>query len=160
MAEQPTLVVGVDFSPANRIALDAAIEAAKERHAKLALVHALQPLGAPGLVPSSPRADNERNETADVVSNVDNPLQRWEGHVVSAGVEVETISTAGQPADIIVDEAMRRNADAIVVGAHGKSAVESVVLGSTAKRVVERSPVPVLVVPDKKGERQHIVVPR
>jgi nucleotide-binding universal stress UspA family protein len=160
MAEQPTIVVGVDFSPANRPALEAAIEAANERHARLALVHALQPLGAPGLVPSSPRADAERNESSDVVSNVDNPLQAWQQEVADAGIRVETISLAGEPSDVLVNEALRQGADAIVVGTHGKGGLEKAVLGSVARRVVKKSTVPVLVVPSNREEPHHIVVPR
>ena len=157
---KPTIVLGVDFSPNNRPALDAAIQAASERHAKLALVHALQPLGAPGLVPSSPRADPERNEAADVVSNVDDPLHRWEGRAAAAGVEAESVSLSGEPAQVLLDEANRRNAEAIVVGTVGRTGLRKAILGSVARRVVERSTVPVLVVPVDPQEKQHIVVPR
>jgi nucleotide-binding universal stress UspA family protein len=37
-----------------------------------------------------------------------------------------------------------------VIGTHGRSAIEQFLLGSTAERVVRRSPVPVLTVREKR----------
>ena len=39
---------------------------------------------------------------------------------------------------------------AIVVGTHGRSAFEKLLLGSTAERILRLSPVPVLTVREKK----------
>ncbi|MFC5368446.1 universal stress protein [Salinirubrum litoreum] len=58
------------------------------------------------------------------------------------GVPVETTVERGVPYRRIVDHA--RTADLVVVGRHGTGGLREFLLGSTAERVVRRSPVPVL----------------
>ena len=52
----------------------------------------------------------------------------------------------GKPADQILATAREWDADAIVVGTHGRSGVSRLVLGSTAEAVVRQAPCPVLVI--------------
>jgi nucleotide-binding universal stress UspA family protein len=52
----------------------------------------------------------------------------------------------GKPADEILSAAREWDADAIVVGTHGRAGVSRVVLGSTAEGVVRHATCPVLVV--------------
>ena len=47
----------------------------------------------------------------------------------------------------IIDEADAVDADLLVIGSHGRSGFERLLMGSTAERVVRKSPRPVLVVP-------------
>jgi nucleotide-binding universal stress UspA family protein len=58
---------------------------------------------------------------------------------------VETIVRAGAPADQIIRVADEVGADLIVVGGRGKGAVEAIILGSVAYRVLHHAPCPVLV---------------
>ena len=51
------------------------------------------------------------------------------------------------PAEGIVRTALELGADLIVVGSHGRGAVQRFVLGSVAAKVVRQSSIPVLVVP-------------
>ncbi|MBU0908678.1 MAG: universal stress protein [Proteobacteria bacterium] len=53
----------------------------------------------------------------------------------------------GHPAAVILQVADQLHADVIVMGTHGKGALEYTFLGSVAKRVVRKSRVPVLLVP-------------
>jgi nucleotide-binding universal stress UspA family protein len=53
---------------------------------------------------------------------------------------------SGDPANEIVAYAEETDVDHIVVGSHGRSGLSRVLLGSTAEKVVRRSPVPVTVV--------------
>ena len=52
----------------------------------------------------------------------------------------------GKPADEILPAAREWEADAIVIGTHGRSGMSRLVLGSTAESVVRQAPCPVLVV--------------
>lgn len=61
------------------------------------------------------------------------------------GRVVETRATIGRPASAIVDEARQAPADLIVLGSHGRGAVESALIGSVAAEVVDHAPCPVLV---------------
>ncbi len=63
--------------------------------------------------------------------------------------EVETddiVVTYGNPVHEILNTADARGCDLIVMGTHGQGGLADVVLGSTARRVVRRSKVPVLTV--------------
>ncbi|MCD6525612.1 MAG: universal stress protein [Desulfuromonas sp.] len=53
----------------------------------------------------------------------------------------------GSPASQILEEADRIDADMIIIGSHGKGRVSHAFLGSLAKRLLRKSPRPVLVVP-------------
>ena len=52
----------------------------------------------------------------------------------------------GRPDQVILEEARRIKADAVVMGSHGHTSVGELLLGSTAHRVVQRATVPVLLV--------------
>jgi nucleotide-binding universal stress UspA family protein len=58
----------------------------------------------------------------------------------------EIIVERGNPVEVIIKSAEKRNCDLIVMGTHGHGTLEDVMLGSTARRVVRRSKIPVLVV--------------
>ncbi len=64
----------------------------------------------------------------------------------AAGVEVVTATREGLPHEEICDYAEREGMDLVVMGTHGRTGIERVVIGSTAERVVRRSTVPVLTV--------------
>ena len=52
----------------------------------------------------------------------------------------------GNPVEVILQVAKEKNCDLIVMGTHGKGTLADAMLGSTARRVVRRSTIPVLVV--------------
>jgi nucleotide-binding universal stress UspA family protein len=58
----------------------------------------------------------------------------------------DIIVQRGNPVEEIIKSAEENNCDLIVMGTHGQSTLEDVMLGSTARRVIRRSKVPVLVV--------------
>ena len=140
------LVIGIDFSPASELALDHAIRTAKQLRAHLILVHALKPHGAPGLDLQHPAFDPERNESADPVLSVPQPLA-WVERARLAGVGADIVTRPGDPVHVILEEAHRRRARAIIVGSHGYGPIGRRVLGSVASGVLRRSDLPVMVVP-------------
>ncbi len=63
------------------------------------------------------------------------------------------IIATGQAAETILRAAARERYDLIVLAAHRKPFWESLVLGTTAERVIRHSPVPVLSIPSFEPER-------
>ena len=63
-----------------------------------------------------------------------------------AFVTDEVLILNGEPAEIIVQTAKEKNCDLIVMGTHGHGGITDVLIGSTAKRVVRQSTIPVLVI--------------
>jgi nucleotide-binding universal stress UspA family protein len=58
----------------------------------------------------------------------------------------EVLIKRGPPAEIIVETAKELSCDLIVMGTHGHGAITDVLIGSTAKRVIRHSTIPVLVI--------------
>jgi len=61
---------------------------------------------------------------------------------LSGDVAVKTVVLDGSPAKEIVEYA-EENCDCIVMGTHGRSGVDRLLIGSVAERVVRSAPVPV-----------------
>lgn len=63
-----------------------------------------------------------------------------------AGVAVETAVREGTPHEEILAYADERGVDAVVMGTHGRSGVDRVLVGSVAERVLRSAQVPVMLV--------------
>jgi nucleotide-binding universal stress UspA family protein len=61
-------------------------------------------------------------------------------------VRYQTEVVMGIPFEEILKRAKSLSADLIVVGTHGRTGLEHVLVGSTAERLVRRSTIPVLTV--------------
>ena len=62
------------------------------------------------------------------------------------GLTVDTVVLSGSPTDALLDEAERRQVDALALGTHGRTGLAHAFLGSVAERVVQRSARPVFVI--------------
>ena len=71
----------------------------------------------------------------------------------AAGVRVKLLKKEGIPADEIIESARKEDVDLIVVGTLGRSALEKLLLGSVAEKVIRHAPCPVLVVREKEGRK-------
>ncbi len=72
------------------------------------------------------------------------------------GVEFRRILvTEGSPAKKVIEVAEKEKTDLIVMGKHGQSVLEKLIIGSVANHVLRHSPVPVLVT--KKGKRTEAI---
>lgn len=59
---------------------------------------------------------------------------------------VETEYERGMPRDAILEYADEHDVDQLIVGSHGRSGLERVLIGSVAEKLTRHSPVPVTVV--------------
>lgn len=62
-------------------------------------------------------------------------------------LDVTLSAQAGDPARNIIDQALETAADLVVMGTHGRSGFERLLIGSVAEKVVRKAPCPVLLVP-------------
>jgi nucleotide-binding universal stress UspA family protein len=133
------LLVPTDLSENSFSAFETAVSLAEERGADVTLLHMLrwpwQKL-EPGL-------DRELHAAAK------RALKKWRAsrpHLVKRRVTVrEEVLRAASPAEGILARARDLPADLVVLAAHGWTGVAGVLFGSTARRVVRDSPIPVLV---------------
>jgi nucleotide-binding universal stress UspA family protein len=72
-------------------------------------------------------------------------VERVAQEIGDMSAEVETMIRSGTPADLIVRAADELAVDLVVIGGRGKGAIQAIVLGSVAYRVLHHAPCPVLV---------------
>jgi nucleotide-binding universal stress UspA family protein len=65
------------------------------------------------------------------------------------GVAVQAFVMSGKPADAVIEIAKEHGSDLIVLGSHGRTGLEKLLMGSVAERVIVLSPCSVLVVKSK-----------
>ena len=58
----------------------------------------------------------------------------------------EILIREGPPVETIIATAQKQNCDLIVMGTHGQAGITKVLAGSTAKKVVRQSAIPVLII--------------
>jgi nucleotide-binding universal stress UspA family protein len=88
-----------------------------------------------------------------MVAGIQHDAQRIVNEAVAkakaAGIVAEGCALFGEPASAIVDYAEKVQADAIVLGTHGRSAVERLRIGSVAEAVLRSAPMPVISLREK-----------
>ena len=149
MATQHFLVP-IDFSEYANQALDYAITLAGKLGARVTLLHVIQPLPLGGVdmgvtLPSTYIQDLE----AEIRHDMESSLER----VTAAGLEGDIVIVHGVPFHEIIEAAKTQQVELIVMGTHGHTGFQYVLLGSVAEKVVRLAPCPVLVA------RQPTVVP-
>lgn len=144
--DPPAIVVGTDFSPGSRAAFDSGLQMARDLGGRLVLVHAVRPLGAPGLELTRPDRTTEENETAEPTPDVGLSGSDWVDLAKAQGIDADVVVRPGRPAVVIAEEAARVSAHTVVLGSLEKDGLEKAVLGSVAEEVQRRTSRPVVVV--------------
>jgi nucleotide-binding universal stress UspA family protein len=140
------IVVGTDGSDTAGAAVNEAIDLAKATGAKLFIVSAFAPAGAPG----------EQGESAEIPGDIQHEfgpreavnlvLDAAAGDAEKAGVDTDTFPREGDPADALLDVAEENNADLIVVGNKGMTGAKRFLLGSVPNKVSHHAPCGVYIV--------------
>ncbi len=146
------IVVGIDFSPASRTALDAAARLAQDLGSRLVLTHASH---APRLGWSASGEHLDAIHEVLSESEMDDVVElatQWAAPLRAQGMDVETVNEGADPAELLLRTADQRGAGLVVVGHHGWGAIRRFLLGSVAKGLLDRATLPVLVVPHRKDD--------
>jgi universal stress protein A len=134
------VLVPVDFSADAEQALDYAMRLARTLHARLTLLHVIEPL-AVGSMDALPYAFVQ-----DLEDKITQAMVPYRERVQAAGLRCDFAIMHGVPFHVIVDIARKEKTDLIIMGTHGRTGLRHVLLGSVAERVVRLAPCPVLVV--------------
>lgn len=133
------ILVATDLDGHSDRALDRAAQLARQWHATLHVVHALEPKAAATWWPSTEDTRSpddaefkvvERQIRRDVRENVDDLV-----------IHVEE----GPPAQVILDVAAREGCELIVIGARGPT-FAGIIFHTTAEQLLRRSPLSILIV--------------
>ncbi len=136
-----TIVVGVDGSSCADCAVARAIELAAGMGDTLVVAYAVEP-------PHRSVGD-EWKEAQQALEELGRPLiDKAVERATQAGVAAEGVLVPKRPADALLDLAAERDARMIVVGSASERPLTGFILGSIPHKLVHRSPIPVLVVPE------------
>ncbi len=139
-----TILFPTDFSQGARAAMDYALSLAQDYKARLILLYVIQDISiAEWYIPSSISA---ADLVADMQKSASKEMEKWAAEVGGKVANVETLIERGVPFVEIIRVAKEKNADLLVIGTHGRTGIDHMLFGSTAEKVVRKSPCPVLTV--------------
>ncbi len=139
-----TILFATDFSEGSDFAFKSALSLARKFDSKLLIVHIInEPVDLRGFyVPhiSFDKLEEEIEQGAEKLME-----QFCRTHLQDYS-NYETFVLPGIPYDEIIKNAVQFNADLIVLGTHGRTGLDHVLFGSTAEKVVRKSPIPVMTI--------------
>jgi nucleotide-binding universal stress UspA family protein len=151
------ILCGTDFSSEARRAVAASAHLARMLGSNVRLVHVLDIPGAEEVLAAQAVArvtDFFEAEKARLEALLRQEVQRVETiGVAGGGATFECEVLAGRPDEAVIARAVATRADLIVVSALGRRGPRLWALGSTADRIAQRAPCPVLVVRDEEPFR-------
>jgi nucleotide-binding universal stress UspA family protein len=141
MPKSITYLVPLDFSKGCEVALDYALAMARENKARLILLH---------VVPAAMvvRSEGTRFDLYELLErDARNNLARLMQRKKLSPSGVQTVLTRGaNPAEIIARQAKKLKASMIIMGSHGRTGLQRLLLGSVAERTLRLAQCPVLIV--------------
>ena len=144
MIEFKQIICPVDFSESSVRALGYAAAVARWYDAQLTVLH---------VVPTfeSMQVRGDLGDPVRVVTPMprDNVLEEMRRSLDLAALspQASPVAESGDPQTVIVDQAVSKKADLIVVGTHGRRGFKRLLLGSVTEAVLREAPCPVLTVP-------------
>ncbi|MCB9409177.1 universal stress protein [Mycolicibacterium sp.] len=145
-ASTEPVIVGVDGSPASRVAVDWAARDAARRGAPLKLVHVLTPPAVMAFpeVPMPPGYLQWQEEEGSKLLNV--ALKTVEEATEGSSIEVTSEMVTGPSVPVLAD--LSAGAQMIVVGSRGRGALARGLLGSISTGLAHHAKCPVAVIHD------------
>lgn len=139
----------IDFSEASRHALDQAMVIARFFNARVTVLHvhsqAYLPVPAYGMLTDVGTLTLSPDDTARLRQDV----EQFVAPARAAGPEMSIVVEPGTPVSHILAHAKTLPADLVVIGTHGVSGFERLVLGSVTEKVLRKATCPVLTVPPR-----------
>jgi nucleotide-binding universal stress UspA family protein len=143
------ILVPIDFSDVSKDMLEQAAALARAFPASLTLVHVAAP--DPDFVGYDVGPKHVREYRADELRGEHRELQAAAEALREQGIEARALLIQGPTVEMVLKEAKKLAADAIVIGSHGHGAVHRLLLGSVSEGVLRGAECPVLVVPAGRG---------
>jgi nucleotide-binding universal stress UspA family protein len=144
------IVCPVDFSDCSRHAFDHAVAIARWYEAELAVLHVFTDRQPVDMIPTlaGPSLRTPVRPGLGRQQEVAREVHRFVKGSDIEGVDVEEmVQEAPDIATEILARGAVRKADLLVLGSHGRSGVQRILLGSVTERVLRTSEIPTLVIP-------------
>ncbi len=140
-----TILAPIDFSPITEQVIAAAADLALTLDGRVVLLHVV-------VLPPNPEdfalaLDRYSTLAETAEKSADTRLAACQATLADRSVRGETMRLTGLPRRLIPATAEKVNADFIIMGSHGHTALHDLVVGSTTHAVVRAAVCPVIIVP-------------
>jgi len=136
------ILVATDFAESAERALRCGVQLARRHGAELILLHVYMDLPAyPEITAGQVEAIYEEQRRW-----IEDALERRARAARAEGLLARALLKTGPAASTIAETASEEDVDLVVVGTHGRSGLDRLIVGSVAERVVRLASCPVLVV--------------
>ena len=142
-----TILAPIDFSGISEAVVAEAAALARALDGRVVLLTVVQP---PLVYTEFAAMMNVAEVTAVSEKHAARQLERLEDKLRNQFVKTECLQLTGTPIRHIVEQAEKFEADYIVMGSHGHTALYDLLVGSTTHGVLMRARCPVIVVPAAK----------
>lgn len=141
MIEFGKILFPTDFSESAENAARYAISLAKKYGGKLYIVHIVEPFTY-----TTDFGLDYSVQYKEMEATARRLLDEFVTSIQRNNLNAEGVLLSGEPFVEIIKYAKREQVDLIVMGTHGRTGLEHMLLGSVAEKVVRKSPCPVLTV--------------
>lgn len=139
-----TILVPTDFSTYGKNAIEAAASLAERTHAKIILHHNVPTLVTYANIPHEEEELHSDIQTKRITG--DNRLNQLRANHRLRHLNVSKIVTQGITYETIIEQAIRNDADLIVIGSHGNEQFDKFFIGSNIQKVIRESTCPVMTI--------------
>ena len=145
MTHLKRILVPTDFSRTSDLALQYAFNLARTLQTSIHIVHVIE---TPRYATAPDAYFMGAELQVQLTRQAEQRLSELQLQYTHADPVVTTQVTVGIPAERLVELAVARGSDLIVMGTHGRTGVAHLLMGSVAERVLRSAPCPVLAVRD------------
>lgn len=138
------LLVPIDFSEHARAALPHVVIFAQNFDAEIELLHVIDQRVYPSFYGTE--AESLMRLYPELMDKSIAELKSFAGDDIPEDLQIEFTVREGNPQSEIIRYADKQDVDLIMMGTHGLSGLEKVLIGSTAEKVVRRAECPVFVI--------------
>lgn len=143
-----TLMLATDFSEGSAKAAQHAASLAQLCQARLHVVHVITELSDKRRrrLPAAVVETFVREIETHALEDMNHFVEQHFADAGQQGYQVTSDVVLGADYHAILEEATKVGADLLVMGTHGRTGIEKVLVGSTAERIVRNASIPVLTV--------------
>jgi len=140
------VLIGVDESPFSKAAIEFVQKMSWPAETRMIVVSSLAP-EVSGFGAYEPAAAVKAAGMMERIRELQGELVgRSQKALTDAGMQAEGLMIEGDPREALLEVAKREGVDLIVVGSHGRTGLEKLLMGSVASHIVAHAPCSVLVV--------------
>jgi universal stress protein A len=125
------ILVTIDFSSVDRVALDHVAKLALLSKSEVCLLHVIHA--------------HTLDQSRVLLESAEKALAGYSEELKNRGIDVSVLIRSGEPEDEIVSEIKSDGYDLMVMATHGHSLLSSLVLGSVSKSIKGRVRIPILI---------------